>query len=221
MKISVLVADFSTNCLGRAYILARILSRRYQVEVIGPLFGSHIWPPADTGEIPYFPISVVPGHYRTHTLPQMLEAISGQVIYALKPLNTSYAVALIAQMRRHIPVVLDIDDWEVGAVRWNLKQNYKSLITELPSPHWYGWTLLLDKLTWRADKITVSNRFLAQKYGGYLLPHGQDTNFLDPNKYEAAAIRKDMGLPTKKCFCLWVRLAPIKDWNTYFMRSIS
>jgi hypothetical protein len=45
MKIAVLSPDLSHNCLGRAYLLAKILQRRYKVEIVGPLFGDEIWQP--------------------------------------------------------------------------------------------------------------------------------------------------------------------------------
>jgi len=42
MKISILPPDLSHNCLGRAYLLAKILQRHYEVEIIGPMFGEGI-----------------------------------------------------------------------------------------------------------------------------------------------------------------------------------
>ena len=42
MKISILTPDLSHNCLGRAYLLAKILQRHYEVEIIGPVFGNGI-----------------------------------------------------------------------------------------------------------------------------------------------------------------------------------
>jgi hypothetical protein len=50
MRISLLVSDFSKNCLGRVYILAKMLESKYEVEVVGPLFGKRIWPPCDNNE---------------------------------------------------------------------------------------------------------------------------------------------------------------------------
>ena len=42
IKISILSPDLSHNCLGRAYLLAKILQRHYEVEIIGPMFGEGI-----------------------------------------------------------------------------------------------------------------------------------------------------------------------------------
>lgn len=45
MKISILTPDLSHNCLGRAYLIAKILQRHYEVEIVGPIFGDGIWRP--------------------------------------------------------------------------------------------------------------------------------------------------------------------------------
>jgi hypothetical protein len=42
MKISILTPDLSHNYLGRAYLLAKILQRHYEVEIIGLMFGEGI-----------------------------------------------------------------------------------------------------------------------------------------------------------------------------------
>jgi len=38
MKISILTPDLSHNCLGRAYLLAKILKMYYEVEIVGSFF---------------------------------------------------------------------------------------------------------------------------------------------------------------------------------------
>jgi hypothetical protein len=38
MKVTILSPNLSSNCLGRAYLLAKVLERRYEVEVVGSLF---------------------------------------------------------------------------------------------------------------------------------------------------------------------------------------
>lgn len=59
MKISILSPDLSNNCLGRAYLLAKILQRRYEVEIAGPIFGDGIWKPvADDKSITYKSVKI-------------------------------------------------------------------------------------------------------------------------------------------------------------------
>ena len=45
MKISILASDLSDNATGRADLLARLLSSRYEVDVVGPQFGKGLWAP--------------------------------------------------------------------------------------------------------------------------------------------------------------------------------
>jgi len=54
MKISILTPNVSDNNLGRAHILAKVLQRRWPVEIIGPMFGDALWyPVADDKSIEY------------------------------------------------------------------------------------------------------------------------------------------------------------------------
>jgi len=48
MKISILTPDFSHNCFGRPWLLAKVLQKHYDVEMIGPAFGDGIWSPLRT-----------------------------------------------------------------------------------------------------------------------------------------------------------------------------
>ena len=51
MKISILSPDLSHNCLGRAYLLAKVLQRHYKVEIIGPVFRYGIWEPVANDKV--------------------------------------------------------------------------------------------------------------------------------------------------------------------------
>ena len=81
MKISILSHDLSSNCLGRAYILAKALSKTYQVEIIGPLLSNnHIWDPVKNDKtIQYKQINSKINIFK------IMRLIDGDVIYAIKP----------------------------------------------------------------------------------------------------------------------------------------
>ena len=114
MKVSVLAADLSDNATGRADLLARLLSPRYDVEVVGPRFGADSWMPAREGAIAQRSLRV--GRYPgfAQQIPGLLELVDGDVLIASKPRPTSFGLGLLARARRARPLVLDIDDWEVG-----------------------------------------------------------------------------------------------------------
>jgi glycosyltransferase involved in cell wall biosynthesis len=56
----------------------------------------------------------------------------------------------------------------------------------------------MERLVGFADAISVSNRFLQNKFGGTLLPHCRDTSILDPIKFEPNRIKEELGFPGKK-----------------------
>lgn len=192
MKISFLVPSISTNCLGRAYMLAKVLSRRYEVELIGPtLWGRGIWKPCDTGEFTYKVIEWRGPKTLRKATKEILSSITGSVIYAMKPMFTSYGVALIRKLTDRTPVILDIDDWEVGFLheRWRTARGSLIRGSDLP------WaTLVLDRLVRCADDVTVVSDFLLRKYGGNKIPHGRDTELFDPALYDRLTLRETHGL---------------------------
>jgi glycosyltransferase involved in cell wall biosynthesis len=200
MKISLLSFDLSHNCLGRAYLLAKVLEREYEVEIIGPTFGDGIWNPVDTGEFQY---SYVRGlSYPTFfiSIREMLKLITGDVIYAIKPRPTSYGIALLKKIHKNAPpLVLDIDDWEVGFYidKNKLKLTFNSVI-DIREPNSFFYTWVTEKLTKFADDITVSSSFLQNKFGGIIVPHGRDTNAFDPTKFDRESLRSKWDLDDKK-----------------------
>ncbi len=189
-----MVSDASTNCMGRAYILAKVLGRHFEIELVGPLLiGKRVWTPFDSRE---FECKFVPsGNYPLffRSTPQILDSIRGDVVYALKPLASSYGLALLSGLKKKRPVILDIDDWEVGFVKWRLSISRLSWL-RFHDANWIGWTYLLDKLTSVADSITVSNGFLGRRYGGTLVPHGRDVWFMDPARHDGKETRTALGL---------------------------
>jgi hypothetical protein len=50
MKISLLTPNLLSSCLGRAYLLAKIIQRHYEVEIAGPVFGEGVWKPVTDGK---------------------------------------------------------------------------------------------------------------------------------------------------------------------------
>jgi glycosyltransferase involved in cell wall biosynthesis len=185
--------------MGRAYILSEVLGRHFEVELVGPMFGPGIWPAFSNAEgsnkYKFVPSNGHPSFLRT--LFQVTSHITGDVVYALKPLATSYGIALLSKLLTCRPIILDVDDWEWGFANWRLAHSKLGLI-KIRDPNWVGWTYLLDKLISKADQVTVSSTFLAQKYGGTIVPHGRDVHFLDPTRYDAKQLRLELGLSEKK-----------------------
>ena len=198
MKVSVLAADLSDNATGRADLLARLLSARYDVEVVGPRFGADVWMPAREGAIPQR--SVRAGRYPgfARHIPALLDLVDGDVIVASKPRATSFGLALLARARRRRPLVLDIDDWEIGFFSRSGPWGRIGRALNVANPNGLPWTWLAEKLVSRADAITVASRFLERRFGGTLLPHVRDTEAWDPGRYDRAATRRRLGVDGEK-----------------------
>jgi len=189
----------SRNAFGRAYVLARVLARSYQVQVIGTQFGRGVWPPmaglleANGIEVRSIPASPHPRFMGTAR--KLWQAIDADLVYASKPYPTSFGLALAYCKTKHVPIILDIDDWELGALRsLNLKQQLKRYLRSVSNPNhdlllrWlFGWIR-------QADAITVSSRFLQGKCGGVIVPHGRDTREMDPAKVDGEEVRREFGL---------------------------
>jgi len=199
MKISILCPDLSHNCLGRAYLLAKLIQRHYEVELVGPRFKSEIWRPLSGDKsIIYKSIEVRNRFISYWHLKELIKKIEGDIIYCSKPLLTSFGIGLLKKLFEHKLLLLDIDDWDFGFV----KQYYKSLsfprqlaylTISLISFHdisSYWNNLFFEKLINIADQITVSNRFLQRKFGGEIIWHARDTKVFDPQRFDKNQIKK-------------------------------
>ena len=199
MKISILAPALSHNCLGRAYLLAKVLQRRYEVEIIGPVFGNGVWKPvADDRSITYKSVKIY-GRFKPYwQIKELAKNIDGDVIYASKPLFTSFGVGLLQKLFNKKPLILDIDDWEMGFIKEKCNSLlpahcFKYLVGSIVyfySMDSYWNSLFGEKLAHLAGEATVSNRFLQRKFGGELIWHARDTKTFDPEKFDKNLVRK-------------------------------
>ena len=204
MKISILTPDLSNNCLGRAYLLAKILQRHYEVEIVGPIFGKGIWEPVvDDKSITYKSVKIR-GRFKPYwQIKELAQKIDGNVVYASKPLFTSFGVGLIKKLSNGRPLILDIDDWQMGfteAISLSFS-SFKYLATSafyLYDLFSYWNTFIGEKMFCFADKISVSNSYLQKKFGGEIICHARDTNMFDPAKFDKTLIRKHYGIKGSK-----------------------
>ncbi len=134
----------------------------------------------------------------------LLQKISGDVIYAIKPKPTSFGMALLQKLRTSRPVVLDIDDWELswlGGDEWRYRPSFKQLLRDIfktggalrhsDHPLYLRW---MEKLVSHANAVTVDTSFLKHRFGGIYLPNGKDTALFDPQKFDPEVSRARHGL---------------------------
>jgi len=198
MKVTVIAFDLSDNATGRADLLARLLMPRHEVTVVGPRCGDNVWRPARDGVVRYRGLQGARLPRLLGRLPALLRLVEGDIVIASKPRPTSYGLALLARARRRVPVLLDIDDWEVGFFYRSGGWGRLGRALNLGNPNGLAWTWLMERLVSRADAITVASRFLQKRFGGALIPHVRDTDAWRPEKFDRAAARAALGVDAEK-----------------------
>jgi glycosyltransferase involved in cell wall biosynthesis len=194
VKISVLAFDLSDNATGRADLLARLLAPRYDVEVVGPRFADDIWRPTRGGAVPYRALPGARWPRFASALPALARLADGDVLLASKPRPTSFGVALLARRQRRRPLLLDIDDWELGFLYRGGFWGRVGRLLNLSNPNGLPWTWLAERLVSRADALTVASRFLADRFGGVLVPHVRDTDAWAPERFDREDSRARLGV---------------------------
>ena len=193
MKISVLCFDVGSNAAGRADLLARLLVPLGSVEVIGPASEAGVWGPVASGPIRYTRVAVRRMPVFAATMADLARRADGDLIYASKTRLASAGVGYLKRIAGKRPLLLDIDDWEVG---FYLRSGFWGTVgraLNLGNPSGLPWTWLCERLTALADGVTVASRFLQQRFGGTLIPHVRDTDAWKPGCANAADGRRILG----------------------------
>ena len=201
-KIAVIAWDLAHNPLGRAYLLADILRREYDVELIGatfPDFGKDIWKPlrsCNRVKVKHVPGAYFPEYFKT--MEAMAEHVEGDILYVSKPRLPSLGLAVLAKMKRNRPIILDIDDHELSFFGNRKPLSLEELRVErgnldVDVPFGEAWTRHCETLIPLVDQITVSNEALKERYGGIVLPHVRDECEFDPTIYPREKIRRELG----------------------------
>ena len=194
MKISILCFDLSDNAAGRAHLLAQLVAPLGEVEVIGLQSGAGVWAPVAADGIRYAgrPARRWPGFAASAAA--VMGLADGDLLYASKPKLGSAGIGLLKRWRARRPLVLDVDDWEVG---FFLRGGFWGTVgrsLNLASPEGLPWTWLMERLAGATDAVTVASRFLQQRFGGLLVPHVRDTDAWKPGAADGAAARRRLGV---------------------------
>ncbi|MBY5282575.1 glycosyltransferase family 4 protein [Aphanizomenon flos-aquae CCAP 1446/1C] len=211
LKISILVSDLSSAGAGRwgggsvrSFLLAQALQKlNHQVEILGFVFGQ------ETAVIPKSEIMI--NHFTGYNYPkflisasQLLKRLDGDIIYAMRPKPTTFGLALLQKLTTKQPIILDIDDWELswyGGEKWQYNFSWKQIYRDifkpdgaLKNPDHPLYLQKVERMTHKADAITIHTKFLQDKFGGTYIPNGKDTELFNPNYYDPEASRSYYGL---------------------------
>lgn len=198
MKVSILCFDVSDNAAGRAHLLARLLDPIATVEVVGPQHGGGVWAPVAGDAVPY--VGVPTGRLPSFVaaLPALLRAADGDLLYASKPRLGSAGIGLLRRRLGRRPLLLDIDDWEVGFFLRGGAWGTLGRALNWGNPRGLPWTWLMERCTRGADAVTVASRFLQERFGGTLIPHVRDTDAWRPGITDGGDIRARLGAADKR-----------------------
>ena len=202
-KVTVFAWDLGHNPVGRAYLLADVLRRRYQVELIGanfPRFGRTLWEPlrgCSRVAVKGFAGRRFPGYFKD--MLKVAEEIDGDVLYVSKPRLPSLELAILAKLHRNRPIVLDIDDYEPGFFTQREPLTLEEAgrrqgRADFVQPQDETWTRFAETLVPLCDQITVSNGELQRRYGGMLVPHVRDELEFEPGAWPRDTIRSALGI---------------------------
>ncbi len=172
-RVSILCHTVSGNALGRAWVFAELLSGELDVElVVSARSGDEVWRPLrESGVRPrrWFIRTLPAFHWHSRQLAR--ELVGGDLIVAIKPRLHSFGLALAAKRERARPVLLDIDDWELGFFSPWVDAAFApiSWVSAASNLHtrWYF------EQTHRADAISVTSQFLERRFGGTHIPHAR------------------------------------------------
>jgi glycosyltransferase involved in cell wall biosynthesis len=197
LRVTIVAADVSQNGVSRAYTLARLAARHFDVHVIGTNFGAGLWEPLrGCVEIDFVGGGRWPGY--AFSMDALRRRCRGDVVVAVKPLVASFGVALLHRRRHGIPIVLDIDDDELSFRPRPPVWNPLRLGSSLTRPHGYFATRAIAAAIPKADAITVASAGLRRRYGGTLIPHTKDLARMVPGPELAAAMRRRLDLPADR-----------------------
>jgi len=204
MKVSLVLVDLSENTLPRVYPIAKILERHFEVEILGLFFGDGILRYyRDEFHYKALPGGDFPGVCKN--LRALYDMIDGDVVYASKPRLTSYGLGLLAKVRTHKPLLLDIDDFDTASLYRNdvatdtLTLNRHRFLHEMLFNRWLSpkslrYEYIVEKFISAADQITVASNFLRTRYGGVRLPHGVNTDVFAPGLYDRGQVRQRLNI---------------------------
>lgn len=194
VKISVLCFDLGDNAAARAILLARLLEPLAQVEVVGPCSTEGVWEPARAERIPHRTLPATKFPRFAAAVPALSKLADGDLVYASKPRLASAGIGYLKRLAAGKPLLLDIDDWEVGFFVRSGFWGTAGRALNLANPAGLPWTWLMERLSGAADGITVASRFLQQRFGGTLIPHVRDTEAWRPGGADPTTVRSQLAV---------------------------
>src|SRR5262249_814453 len=111
-----------------------------------------------------------------------------------KPRLPSAGVGYLSRLRTGRPLLLDIDDWEVGFFLRSGRARAVGRALNFANPTGLPWTGMMERLRWIADGITVASRFLGERFGRVVVADVRDTEAWKPGSADSLEARRRLGI---------------------------
>jgi glycosyltransferase involved in cell wall biosynthesis len=164
LKVVYITADLADNSLGRTYCLWELSNALGWDSKVVSTRGERIWGPLENTRFAEDCALV-----EEDALWSLESVTDADIIIAVKPLPTSFGIALRLSVKSAKPLLLDIDDPDLEAsLSWEkpLRRMGKSLLRRRRIAE-----LKHMRASVRSVPVIVSNPVLAARYGGVVIPH--------------------------------------------------
>ncbi|MBR0650010.1 glycosyltransferase [Roseomonas terrae] len=206
LRVAVVTWEVNDNPLGRAYMLADVIGRRHGVEVLGSAFSrptEGVWSPLRNSTLPIR--SFLGGDMAAFltAAQEFARTVDCDIVHVSKPRFPGLILALLLVHRLGCPVILDIDDNELGffgpqarMIGLDELEAYAGTESEFEftRPEKRFWTGVAEGLIASFANHTVANASLAERFGGRLIRHARDEAVFRPDPAARAAVRQRLGL---------------------------
>lgn len=205
-RVAVVTWDTSDNPLGRAHVLASLASRRHKVEVVGSAYArpdEGIWKPLRDSPLPMrsFPGGEMKAF--AASAQEMARSVECDVVHVSKARLPGLILGLLIAHRQGCPVILDLDDHELGFCGPGARPLPLPEVEAMAAPEedpnftWPDrrfWTGVGEALIPSFDHRTVANAALARRFGGRLVRHARDEAVFRPDPALRALMRQRLGI---------------------------
>ena len=200
-RAAVVSWDLGHNPAGRAFVLYELLSRDWDVDLIGPMwtrYGSCIWEPLRKSNLSIRTFHCADISDFVPKAEALVAARHYDIVYVCKPRLPSLFLGALIKEACDCPLVLDIDDFELSFFR---NENYATveelqadLHAALHQPFEELATRYSQTLIPSADAITVSNVALRKRFGGHIVRHARDEDTFRNSTERRESARHKLGI---------------------------
>lgn len=201
MKISIVVPDYARSIVGVAAIMKHYLSDEHEVEIVG----TRLWGKVETAysQDADYRVLDLPRIYRLpeywRDVRRLADALTGDVVFAMKAYAPAVPAALLAKKRRGCKVVSYQDEWD-GATNaeWGFRERMENLWKDWMHPCDSLYVPHVERRLAECDLRLCTTTFLAEKFDGEVYCIGVDCGKFRPaGEADVCQLRNALGLEGK------------------------